>query len=349
MINYAVNSDTAKSYTIDRSKRNILIIGKGSTPNKNKIIMNPMTIKTAKQLYGENSDLFKAYKTAKEITGVNNIYTVNCQLYTDFIGLIDNLIHYDFDFIVPLDIYLRDTFINPITSKTTNFFAYYLERLGMTQNKTTLVMTDYASNLYESIDAYIKDMDRMYNTIYSNNSEILNRYGNNLVFVLNNLLDNKFAHVILAASLSVCGFDSYPNNINIPTYYDIDFMDISNKSFCFYKHHSVANTTSIEQLNNMSLVDNIYKRVLIDILIKHVVRKLDFSEFSGVLFNPYVKVQIDTKVKKIMDELNRYAFVSYTIKSISFVKTGIGVGTIMIDLSIVPFSTLETINICMEV
>jgi hypothetical protein len=349
MINYTASSDNAKSYTIDRSKRNILIIGKGSTPNKNKIIMNPMTIKMAKHLYGENSDLCKAYIAAKEITGINNIYTVNCQLYTDFIGLIDSLIHYDFDFIVPLDIYMRDTFINPVTGKVTHFFAYYLERLGMTQNKTTLIMTDRESNLYESIDAYLSDMNKMYDTVFSNNSEILNKYGNNIAFVLNNLLDNKFAHVILAASLSVCNFDSYPDDIDIPTYFDIDYLDVTNKSFCFYKHHAIGKTTSIEQLNNMSLVNNIYKRILIDILIKHVVRKLDFSEFSGVLFNPYVKVQIDTKVKKTMDELNKYAFVSYTIKSISFVKTGIGVGTIMIDLSIVPFSTLETINIFMEV
>lgn len=348
MINYEAKNDNAKSYTIDRSKRNILIIGKASTPNKNKIIMNPMTIKMAKQLYGD-SELYQAYRQAKEITGINNIYTVNCQLYTDFISLIDNLIHYDFDFIVPLNIYLRDTFINPVTGKTTNFFAYYIERLGITQNKTTMIMTDYASDLYESIDAYISDMNKTYNLVLSNNSEILTKYGNNMVFVLNNLKNNKFAHVILAASLSVCGFDEYPKNIDTPTYFDLDFLDITNKSFCFHKHHSVANTTSVEQLNNMSLVDNIYKRILIDILIKHVVRKLDFSEFSGTLFNPYVKVQIDTKVKKIMDELNKYAFVSYTIKGISFVKTGIGVGSIMIDLSIVPFSTLEKINIFMEV
>ena len=118
MINYEAKNDDAKSYTIDRSKRNILIIGKASTPNKNKIIMNPMTIKMAKQLYGD-SELYQAYKQAKEITGINNIYTVNCQLYTDFISLIDNLIHYDFDFIVPLNIYpFPATVFLPSSSRT---------------------------------------------------------------------------------------------------------------------------------------------------------------------------------------------------------------------------------------
>ena len=348
MINYAAVDSNARNYTIDKSKRNILLIGKAETNNKNKVIMNPVSTGTAKQLYGD-SPLYKAYKEARQITNDTNIYTVNCQMFTDFIELIDSLIHYNFDFIVPVDTYLRDTFVNPISNKAESFFGYYLERLGMTENTTTLIMTDYASYKYEDIDTYLLDMNKMYNDIYTNNIEILNKYGNNLIFVLNNLKDNEYCHVILAATLSVCKFNEYPKDINIQTYYDIDYIDVKNKSFCFYKYHSAANTTSVEQLHNMSLVDNVYKKILIDILVKHIVSKLDFSEFSGVLFNPYVKVQIDTKAKNIMKELSKYAFRDYKIKSISFVKTDIGVGRIIIDVAIIPFSVLETINIFMEV
>ena len=348
MINYTKVDSDARNYTIDRSKRNILLIGKADTSNKNKIIMNPVSLTTAKQLYG-NSELYESYKLAREITNETNIYTVNCQMYTDFIELIDSLIHYNFDFIVPISIYLRDTFVNPINNKATNFFAYYLERLGITENRTTLVMTDYESSKYDSIDSYLADMNKMYNNVYTNNIEILNKYGNNSIFILNNLKGNKYPHVILAAYLSICKFDEYPKDINIPTYYDLDYIDVKNKSFCFHKHHSVAGTTSIEQLHNMSLTDNVYKKVLIDILVKHVVSKLDFNEFSGTLFNPYVKVQIDTKAKKIMKDLSTYAFIDYKIKGIAFVRTDIGVGRIIIDISIVPFSVLETINIFMEV
>ena len=348
MINYAAIDSNARNYTIDKSKGNILLIGKAETNNKNKIIMNPVSTGTAKQLYG-NSPLYEAYKEARQITNDTNIYTVNCQMFTDFIELIDSLIHYNFDFIVPIDIYLRDTFVNPVSNKAESFFGYYLERLGMTENRSTLIMTDYASYKYENIDIYLSDMTKMYDNVYANNIEILNKYGNNLIFVLNNLKDNDYCHVILAATLSVCKFNEYPKDINIQTYYDLDYLDIKNKSFCFYKHHSIAGTTSIEQLNNMSIIDNVYKKVLIDILVKHIVSKLEFSEFSGVLFNPYVKVQIDTKAKNIMKELSKYAFKDYKIKSISFVKTDIGVGRIVIDVSIVPFSVLETINIFMEV
>ena len=233
--------------------------------------------------------------------------------------------------------------------KINNFFAYYLERLGITENSSTLIATDYASDLYETIDKYLYDMNKVYDGFLTNSSDILSSYGNNLIFVLNNLEGNKYPHVITAATLSICGFNEYPKDIKIPTHFDIDYSDMPNKSFCFHKHHSVAGTTSIEQLNNMSLVNNVYKKVLIDILVKHIVSKLDFSEFSGSLFNPYIKVQIDTKAKRIMKELSKYAFVDYKIKNISFIKTGIGVGRIAIDVAVVPYSTVEVINIFMEV
>ena len=348
MINYTAVDSNARHYTIDKSKRNILLIGKADTNNKNKIIMNPASIGSAKLLYGD-SPLYEAYKEARQITNDTNIYTVNCQMYTDFIELIDSLIHYNFDFIVPVGTYLRDTFINPISNKREYFFAYYLERLGITENRTTVVMTDYASSKYDTIDDYLSDMYKVYDTVYADNTEILNKYGTNLIFVLNNLKDNPYGHVILTASLSICKFNEYPEDIKVQTYYDLDYIDVRNKSFCFYKHHSVADVTSIEQLHNMSLKDNVYKKVLIDILVKHVVSKLNFNEFSGVLYNPYVKVQIDTKAKNIMIELSKYAFKDYKIKSISFVKTDLGVGRIIIDISIVPFSVLETINIFIEV
>jgi hypothetical protein len=244
---------------------------------------------------------------------------------------------------------MRDTFINPLNGKETYFFAYYLERLGLTNNTSTLLMTDYASNLYNGIDDYITDMNSIYNTLQVKNSDILNKYGNNIIFVLNNLQNNKFAHVLVGASLSVCEFNNYPMNIAVPTYYDLDYSDISNKSLCFHKYHIASGYSSVEYLNNMKMSDDIYKKVLIDLLVKHVVNKLQLSEFNGVLFNPYVKVQIDTKVKKILDEMKGVVFADYILKGISFNSTGIGVGNIVIDVSITPYSLLETINILMEV
>ena len=347
MINYDTSIRKTPS-TLDQSKKNILLIGKGTKNEKAKVILNPMNINNAKNIYGE-SQLYEAYKSAREITNDNNIYTVNCPVFTDFIEIIDSLVQYNFDFIVPIDIYLRDTFVNPVTDKVTYFCAYYLERLGMTGNQTTLIMTDRASDIYDDIDVYLDDMNEVVSSFKNKNTEIISQYGNNLVFILNNLTNNAFSHVILAASLSVHNFTEYPVNISNNTYFDIDYSDIDNDSICFYKYHPISRFSSVEQLFNFRKANDIYKKVLIDILIKHVVKQLDLSEFNGCLYNPYIKVQIENKAKRIMQELKKYAFVDYKIKSIQFVKTDIGVGRVLIDVAIVPYSILETINIFMEV
>ena len=347
MINYTTTARD-KSSRINREKRNILLIGHGTKNEKAKVIINPINIENAKKIYG-NSELYSAYKYAREITNDDNIYTVNCPLHTDFIEIIDSLVHYNFDFIVPLNIYLQDTFVNTITNKVVSFCSYYLERLGKTDNQTTLVMTDRPSYLYDDIDMYINDMNKIVENFKNKNSELLNVYGNNLVFVLNNLIDNEYSNVILAANLSVCDFSEYPENISYKTYFDIDYSDIDNRAICFYKYHPISNYSSIEQLLNFRPLDDIYKKVLIDILVKYVVKQLDLSEFNGTLYNPYVKVRIDTKVSKIMSGMKNVVFQDFKIKSIAFEKVDIGVGNIIIDVSITPFSLLEKINILLEV
>jgi hypothetical protein len=347
MINYETTLRKNKN-SLDKSKKNILLIGKGTKNEKAKIILNPINIANARKIYGD-SQLYEAYKYAREITNDDNVYTVNCPLFTDFIEIIDSLVQYNFDFIVPIDIYLQDTFINPVTDKLTYFGAYYLERLGMTENQSIVIMTDRQSSLYNDIDVYIEDMNNIVTKFNNDNSEIVSLYGNNMVFVLNNLIDNVYSHVILAASLAACDFKTYPVNIKDHTYFDIDHEDINNNSICFYKYHPISNYSSIEQLLNFRPLDDIYKKVLIDILVKYVVKQLDLSEFNGTLYNPYVKVRIDTKVSKIMSEMKNKVFQDFKIKSIAFEKVDIGVGNIIIDVSITPFSLLEKINILLEV
>lgn len=347
MINYTTRNNDAVLNKMDKSKRNILIIGSCKSNVKNKMFINPVTPTMAKEIYGD-CDLVTAYEIAYSITNDSNIYTVNCPIYTDSIEIIDRLAQYDFDFIVPLTFYLRDSFINPITNKETNFCSYYLKRLGYIKSTSTLIVTDYSSDLYESIDHYLSDMNDVYDKVCTN-SEVLNKYGSNLVFILNNLKENPYSHVYLAACLSICNFDKYPNNINIDTYYDIDYPDVPNKSMCFYKYHKPINQSSIEQLNNMKQTDDVYKKVLIDLLIKFVVKSIDLSEYNGSFYNPYVKLQIEMKVKSILKKLSGYAFADFTINNISFVKTDVGVGHMIVDITIDPHNIWDKINIIMEV
>lgn len=349
MSTYNITEKAKQKKKLDTSKKNILLIASANNNNQAKIILNPLNIETARQIYGEDNSLFNAYKMAYEITNDSNIYTVNCPMTTDFIEIIDTIINYDFNYIVPIDIYLEDTFINPVNDKTTYFCNYYLERLGMIESLTTIIMTNRPSYLYESIDDFILDSKKVFRTYKSTSEHLLDRYGSNMIFVLNNLEESYYSNVLLAASLSINPFTSYPNSVPYKTHFDIDSFDLNDANLAYFKYCTSTNSCTIENLKNLRLDDDIYKWILIDEAIKHVIRALNLDEYRGRLYSPYVKTQINTKIKKLMEGMKGVVFKQYTIESVQFVKTAPAVGYMHIKVSFVPFGTLEKINIVMGV
>lgn len=349
MSTYRIANKANKKQALDKSKKNILLIGSTNNNNQAKIILNPLNIESARQIYGEDNDLFNAYKLAHEITKTSNVYTVNCPMSTDFIEIIDTIVHYNFDYIVPINIYIDDSFINPTNDKKTYFCNYYMERLGLIESLTTLLMTDRPSYLYDSIDDYILSTRKMFKTYSNESSHILEAYGSNMIFVLNNLDDMPLSHVILAALLSVNPYTQYPNSVPFKTHFDLDDFDINNVNISYFKYCENTNSSVIENLKNLRTTDDIYKWVMVDETIKHVIKSLDLEEYRGRLYSPYIKLQINTKIKKIMEDMQDEVFKQYTIESIQFIKTAPAVGYISIELSIVPFGTLEKINIVMGV
>jgi hypothetical protein len=73
------------------------------------------------------------------------------------------------------------------------------------------------------------------------------------------------------------------------------------------------------------------------------------SEFNGTLYTPYTTVKINKKVMNILNGLEGDVFKAYSINNISYNKITVNSGDIIIDISIVPFGSLEKINICIEV
>jgi hypothetical protein len=349
MSDYRIASKKSNKHVLDQSKKNILIIGSANSNTQAKLILSPLNIETARQIYGENNPLFNAYKLAYETTYDTNIYTVNCPMSTDFIEIIDTIINYNFNYIVPIDIYLDDTFINPVNDKKTYFCNYYIERLGAVDSLTTLLMTDRPSYLYESIDQYLSSTKRLLKQYKDESAHILERYGSNMIFVLNNLKDTPYSNVLAAGILSINPFTKYPNSVPFKTHFDIDDFDLNNADISYFKYCENTGSCTIENLKNLRIVDDIYKWVMIDETIKHVIRKLNLDEFRGKLYSPYVKLQINTKIKKIMEGMKDIVFKQYTVESIQFVKTAPAVGYISIKVSIVPYGTLERINIVMGV
>lgn len=349
MNNYKIANKASKPQVLDRSKKNILIIGSSNNTNQAKIILNPLNVETARQLYGENNPLFDAYKLANELTNDSNVYTVNCPISTDFIEIIDTIMNYDFSYIVPINIYIDDTFINPINDKKTYFCNYYIERLGAVDNLATLIMTDRPSNLYDSIDDYLIATKKMFKQYRDSSEHILDSYGSNMVFVLNNINEYCYANVLLASILSTNVFTKYPDSVSYKTHFDIDGFDINNTNLSYFKYCENTDSCTIENLKNLRTTEDIYKWVLIDEVIKYVIKNINLDEYRGRLYSPYVELQINTRVKKILEDMKGTVFNQYKIEKIQFVKTAPAVGYISISISIVPFGTLEKINIVMGV
>ncbi len=350
-INYERTKVNYKRFIkLDDKKLNILILGAGNSDIERCNIINPVNTSNALELFGE-SDLFNAYKYAKDITNDYNVYVCNCTTNTDYITVSDKIIQYEFDYIVPVSIYLSDTFYNPITKQYEYYTNYFLNVLKEVNSIATLIMTDKHASLYEDIDFFLNDMRIKYKS-YINNKDTLNilsKSGSNLVLVYNMLNNISHANIIVAAMLASNTGYTYPSNVDYYPTYDLDKNDIINSNFVYFKYNYLTNNTSTENLLNLRTINDIYKNILINELIKKVIKIVDLNEYRGKLYTNYTQLQIANKIKLLLNPYKNVLFLDYKINNINFVKTAPGVGYIYVELSISPYSSIDNINLVMEV
>ena len=85
------------------------------------------------------------------------------------------------------------------------------------------------------------------------------------------------------------------------------------------------------------------------LVIKSTIKSIDLESYKGKLYNQYTALQIESTVNNSLKELKGVLFKEYIINKIGFKKTEIAAGAIIIDFSIVPYGTLESLNIIMGV
>lgn len=355
-INYEKRNNSYSTIDkFDSTKNNILLLGSSSTEKERCNIINPRGIYNAAMLYGTDSDLYKAYYECFSITEEYNIFTVNCKTYSDFLNIMDLVLHYNFSFVVPMGIKMEDTFYNENSKQYEYYIDYFMYLIEEYQSITTIIMTSNHAKHYNDIDEFLnynnKVLEDYYtHTAYDNDNYLLySRNGSDIIFVINNLVDVAYSNAILAAQLSLSNFTEYPKNIDYATYYDIDKSDAGNNSYAYHKYNYLSNNTSIDNLVNMRLYEDVYKNALVDSVIKSIFRLLDFDKYRGRLYNAYVKLQIERSAKAILDDLKGSHFKNYEIKNIGFVKTEDTSGYIYIELLIMPYGFMEYIDVIMEV
>ena len=355
-INYEKRNNSY--FTIDKfdsTKNNILLLGKSSEEKERCNVINPRGIYNAAILYGPESELYRMYCECLSITKEYNIFTCNCMTYSDFLNVMDLVLHYNFSFVVPMGIRMEDTFYNEKSKQYEYYIDYFMYLIEEYQSITTIIMTSNHAKDYDNIDDFLKHNDKVLEDYFTHtyrdndNYSLYKKNGSDIIFVINNLVDILYANAILAAQLSLDDFTEYPKNIDYITYYDIDKLDQKNNSYAYHNYNHLTKSTSIDNLVNMRLYEDVYKNALIDTLIKSILRLLDFDKYKGRLYNAYIKLQIERSVKDTLDDLKGIYFKNYEIKNVGFVKTEDTAGYIYIELLIMPYGFMEYIDVVMEV
>lgn len=333
----------------------ILIIGKASNNNLSEEIVKAKNINEIYNTFGY-SELSNAAKYALD-SGLTEIYLYNTFETENYLTVADKFIHYEFSYIVPIGIYLSDTFYNPITKSTMLYADFYLSSLSE-NTCSTIIMTDRHADLFEDLDHYLMSMEELIedikseqylnNSIHNTNSNDINKW-TNLIFVSNMLSNVEYSNIRLACELVKCTPGTYPSNISETAVYDYDSFDFTQNDMCYFKNNILSSDCSIENLLNMRTVKDAYKSVIVDMIIKYIRRNLDLSKYSGKFFNKYIKVQINNDLNAFMNRLSGVMIKNYTIKSIDFVLTGPNVGNVLIEIEITPRGTFETLQINLEV
>lgn len=352
-MNINVNSGklNVKSFNRGNNKK-ILLLGPGINNNKAREIILPFDEDEVLSLYG-NSELYSAFKTLKTLN-IKNVHVCNCFANSDYIRIMDKIIHYDFDYLVPIGINFGDKFYNPIDDEDQYYAEYMLKQLSLVSSLTTLIMTEKHASLYEDFDHYtieMNDIETNFMEKYNyDTSDFLDLYGNNLLFIYNNLIDIPYANVILAGLFSNREASKYLPSLTLSkAVFDIDNIDVVGLRAMYFKNNLYTNNVTVENPFNFRKTQDIYSNALIDDIIKTTIKSIDLEQYKGRLYNQYTALQIESSVNNSLKALKGSLFKEYNINKIGFKKTEVTAGCIIIDFSIVPYGTLENINVIMGV
>lgn len=328
------------------STNSILIIGRAENEYNLNEIYRPTGISDMVERFGY-SELTTAYTDAVNL-GANNVYVLNAFKTTDYIDCINNVIHYNFSYIVPVGIKLSDTFYSNELNNSCNFCIYYLEKISMYSN-SIIIFTDEHAKLYENINDFLEDMHNKVFLLKENNDFILNEFGRNFLFSLNNISSYKFSNVALATKLSLSTCGKYPTDIPLETVFNLDRIDVPRKDIVFFKSNILRGTT-IENLYNFRNIDDAVKFVPIDLVIKYIERNMDLSFVLGKHFNHYIEANVKDYVETFMTKMVGRNIQSYNLDNISLSYDDSRKLTYLnLYLTIKPYNSLENIEVKVEV
>lgn len=336
-----INRTTVSKQKFDTSN-SMLIIGKGVSEFKNKEIIKADSIESVEYMYGEISELTSAYKEALS-SGVNNVFLCNCYKFTDYIEIADLISKEEFAYITPLFLF-SETFSTD-DGRIMYLSEYYSNILN--DKITQLIFTDKHASLYEDINHFLNDMNNKAR-LFKEEAFLKLKFGDNMCFVMNVLKEYKFANVVLASILMQSDLKYYPKKNVGQVVFDINNFDVYGNECVYFAYDEIAKST-IENFLNFRRSNDPEKFVPINLIIQKIKRALDFSSYSGMLFSPYMKISLENKVNSKMNEFVGKVIEKYNLINIRLIQNDDYTITVVINLTIKPYNSMEELYLQMEV
>lgn len=327
----------------------LLVVGKAKTKYQKASIEEFETLSDVLEKYGE-CPFSRAFETTQAF-GVSTVYMANIQELNEYFTLTDYIVEYNFTYVVFLDLYLSDTYIDPVSGKDISYIQYVLEK-SINTNSIFFVTGKHAS-LYEDIDSFLQETKKeiaQFKKRCSTNIDL-----KSIQYVANNLKKYDFANLVLALMYSVTNISEYPNMDNVSNatlgnaIFDIDNFDVEESDFSYFKTTRLLGTT-IENLLNLYQYKSPLKIAYVDRIVRYITTLLNFDDYIGQGYSEYKRTMIAEKEKTILNSLKDYLIEDYTVHECYAIKNTShpGTVTVVLSVSIIPISLMESIKISIK-
>lgn len=319
----------------------VLLIGLGTNKYKLDEIIKVESKQQIEEKYGVDSCFFKAYSVTTDFNKNNHeVYILNIDSWEHIKKHKEILEELNFEYIVPLDLYIDDNYYDRYYQK----YLTYSQLILLTIHRTisTIIMTGSYAQEYETLDDFLeKETDRIDKVRFR--FENLRKEG--LIYVANIISGNRYANMILALILCNTDYGNYPKmEEKTRLIFEIDYSDMENNNIVYFKNNYLTGIT-IENLLNFS-GNKTTRLVPVHKIIKYFYfHKANFDQFIGQSYTEYRKLKIREELMKFLDSLVGWIIYKYKITSMNVTSSEYGSVDIQITYDIWPKFTTEKYTI----
>lgn len=309
----------------------------GISPNKYRVgeIIPSGDEEYVKENFGSDSCFYKAVKTVTRFNQAAQIYLLNLDTWHDLINMSALIAEMEFDYIVPLNLYIDEKYYDERFGKTVTYTQMLLRALCNTVS--TVIMTGKEARAYETLDDFLLDEETRLKKVIP---ELINVNRENIIYVANNLSGIEYSNAALAAIISSTDYSLYPSSKVLPdAVFDIDFSDVKT-DMAFFKNNHLTGTT-IENLVNFS--DNpLYKPFTVKRILKYFYYHRPYIEnYRGRPYTDYLKTKIVEEFEDFLSSLDGWIIYKHEILSAVNISVEPGAVDVSVKYAIYPKFTIE--------